>query len=215
MSLWLVAYSQRRQPCGWVCASWPGPPEENVARLQARYTPLPGDWTGGAHALTFGLHASDYELRQTSRSLPDWRSPAGTETQLVGGATRLLGAYAQDAWRFLPGWTATFGLRAEKWEAAAGVQRFTPGPAENYAPRSEHAWSPKLSLAWNAADDLDLRLSAGTVTIAAEPDGAGQVAITVSDDGLGIPQDNLGRVFDPFFTTRMGKGGQSRVERSN
>ena len=132
--------------------------------LQARYTPLPGDWTGGAHALTFGLHASDYELRQTSRSLPDWRSPAGTETQLVGGATRLLGAYAQDAWRFLPGWTATFGLRAEKWEASDGVQRFTPGPAENYAPRSEHAWSPKLSLAWNAADDLDLRLSAGKGT---------------------------------------------------
>ncbi|KQV84799.1 hypothetical protein ASD15_06460 [Massilia sp. Root351] len=132
--------------------------------LQARYTPVPGDWTGGGHALTFGLHASDYALRQASRSLPDWRSVAGAETQFVGGATQLLGAYAQDAWRFLPGWAATFGLRAEKWEASDGVQRFTPGPAENYAPRREHAWSPKLSLAWSAANGLDLRLSAGRGT---------------------------------------------------
>lgn len=132
--------------------------------LQARYAPVAGDWTGGAHALTFGLHASDYELRQTSRSLADWRSTAGPETQFVGGTTQLLGAYAQDAWRFLPGWTATFGLRAEKWEASDGVQRFTPGPAERYAARSENAWSPKLSLAWSAAQDLDLRLSAGRGT---------------------------------------------------
>lgn len=28
-----------------------------------------------------------------------------------------------------------------------------------------------------------------------------------SDDGVGIPEKNLSRVFDPFFTTRLGKGG--------
>ena len=59
----------------------------------------------------------------------------------------------------------------------------------------------------NAVQHAFLPGLAGTVTIAAAPDAAGHVAITVTDDGLGIPQDNLGRVFDPFFTTRMGKGG--------
>ncbi|WP_228892767.1 GAF domain-containing sensor histidine kinase [Pseudoduganella aquatica] len=59
----------------------------------------------------------------------------------------------------------------------------------------------------NAVQHAFLPGLSGTVTIAAKRDGDGQVAITVSDDGIGIPPDNLARVFDPFFTTRMGKGG--------
>ena len=132
--------------------------------LQARYTPSSGDWTGGAHTITVGLHASDYLLRQTSRNLADWRTASGTETQFVGGKTELLGAYAQDAWRILPDWTATLGLRAERWEASSGMQWFQPGPAERYTPRSDHALSPKFSLSWNASRDLELRLSAGQGT---------------------------------------------------
>ena len=34
-----------------------------------------------------------------------------------------------------------------------------------------------------------------------------QVEIVVRDYGCGIPDENLRRVFDPFFTTRMGRGG--------
>lgn len=59
----------------------------------------------------------------------------------------------------------------------------------------------------NAVQHAFLPGLAGTVTISAKQDVDGQVAITVSDDGIGIPPDNLARVFDPFFTTRMGKGG--------
>lgn len=36
---------------------------------------------------------------------------------------------------------------------------------------------------------------------------AQQVEIRFSDDGVGIPEKNLARVFDPFFTTRLGQGG--------
>ena len=59
----------------------------------------------------------------------------------------------------------------------------------------------------NAVQHAFLPGLAGTITISAEQDGDGQVTVAVRDDGLGIPPDNLGRVFDPFFTTRMGKGG--------
>ena len=34
-----------------------------------------------------------------------------------------------------------------------------------------------------------------------------QVLAAVSDDGCGIAPDDLGRVFDPFFTTRQARTG--------
>jgi PAS domain S-box-containing protein len=47
---------------------------------------------------------------------------------------------------------------------------------------------------------------AGTVRISAHTDD-GQLHLCVADDGMGIPVENLGKVFDPFFTTRLGQGG--------
>ncbi|MDP3848174.1 MAG: ATP-binding protein [Pseudomonas sp.] len=46
----------------------------------------------------------------------------------------------------------------------------------------------------------------GTVTINAQLHGNG-VELIIRDDGVGIPEANLSRVFDPFFTTRLGQGG--------
>lgn len=34
-----------------------------------------------------------------------------------------------------------------------------------------------------------------------------QASIIVADDGVGIPADQLGRIFEPFVTSRMGRGG--------
>ncbi|PRC91237.1 sensor histidine kinase [Solimicrobium silvestre] len=34
-----------------------------------------------------------------------------------------------------------------------------------------------------------------------------QIVLIFSDDGVGIAPENLNRVFDPFFTTRLGQGG--------
>ena len=49
-------------------------------------------------------------------------------------------------------------------------------------------------------------LEAGTVTIAAqEKDGI--IALTLSDDGVGMTPSVLVHVFDPFFTTKLGMGG--------
>ncbi|HTU78229.1 MAG TPA: ATP-binding protein [Solirubrobacteraceae bacterium] len=50
------------------------------------------------------------------------------------------------------------------------------------------------------------RGTAGTIALAAAPEGA-DVALTVSDNGRGIPPEDLSRIYDPFFTTRRGAGG--------
>jgi PleD family two-component response regulator/two-component sensor histidine kinase len=46
----------------------------------------------------------------------------------------------------------------------------------------------------------------GVLTITAEKQGD-EVLIHVVDNGVGIPEDNLKRLFDPFFSTKIGKGG--------
>jgi len=48
--------------------------------------------------------------------------------------------------------------------------------------------------------------SKGQIQIQAKADET-QLVLTLSDDGCGIPADLVRRVFDPFFTTRLGKGG--------
>lgn len=47
----------------------------------------------------------------------------------------------------------------------------------------------------------------GELTIAARPLEAGEIELRIRDNGHGIPAEIQGRVFDPFFTTRMGQGG--------
>lgn len=47
----------------------------------------------------------------------------------------------------------------------------------------------------------------GTIRIEAEALPEGVVRLAVRDDGCGIEADRLGRVFDPFYTTRLGSGG--------
>ncbi|TJZ66138.1 sensor histidine kinase [Chitiniphilus eburneus] len=47
---------------------------------------------------------------------------------------------------------------------------------------------------------------AGVIGLSATGEG-NTVTLTFSDNGRGIPQQHLARVFDPFFTTRRGQGG--------
>jgi signal transduction histidine kinase len=48
----------------------------------------------------------------------------------------------------------------------------------------------------------------GSITVTASPDTAAGVAVlAVEDSGVGIPDEDLGRIFDPFYTTKeVGKG---------
>ncbi|WP_295995714.1 ATP-binding protein [Rugamonas sp.] len=47
----------------------------------------------------------------------------------------------------------------------------------------------------------------GTMTLSARRLDGGAVEIAFRDDGAGIPEQHQPRVFDPFFTTRLGQGG--------
>jgi len=47
----------------------------------------------------------------------------------------------------------------------------------------------------------------GEIKITAATVGAGSVAVTVRDNGIGIAPENMGKIYDPFFTTKLGRGG--------
>lgn len=49
--------------------------------------------------------------------------------------------------------------------------------------------------------------SAGQVRIGTAPTSAGRLLVEVRDNGDGMPQADLERAFEPFFTTRFGQGG--------
>ena len=49
--------------------------------------------------------------------------------------------------------------------------------------------------------------TSGQVDITAERQGDGRVCLEVADDGMGIAPGMLGRIFDPFVTSKLGRGG--------
>lgn len=135
----------------------------NTMELQATWAPAAGDWTGGRHALAFGLHRNDYRLDNTVEAvsaLGDWRRDGGTLSQFYRGRTEVLAAYVQDAWRLHDDWTFTLGWREERFRTFEGSQ-FGDGFTQAYAARRLAGRSPKLALVWHVSDDLLLRLSAG------------------------------------------------------
>lgn len=61
-----------------------------------------------------------------------------------------------------------------------------------------------MNLLVNAAHAIENR---GTITVRTLLRSPEWVAVEITDTGTGIPQDKLGRIFDPFYTTKpVGKG---------
>ena len=47
----------------------------------------------------------------------------------------------------------------------------------------------------------------GLISLEGEVTDDDQIQLMLRDNGVGIGEENIGRVFDPFFTTRLGQGG--------
>ena len=83
------------------------------------------------------------------------------------------------------------------------VRQFAPGlPTIQADPDQLH--QVLINLLNNAADAMDGK---GTITLATRAVDNNWVEIRVTDTGRGIPEENLGKLFTPFFTTKApGKG---------
>lgn len=64
-----------------------------------------------------------------------------------------------------------------------------------------------INLVMNATIHAFAGRDHGRVCLAVENLAADTLDLVCSDDGVGIPSEHLGRVFDPFFTSRLGHGG--------
>jgi signal transduction histidine kinase len=61
-----------------------------------------------------------------------------------------------------------------------------------------------IALLMNA---LDATSAGGHVVVETRRDGEENVSLSVTDDGVGIPPENLPKIFSPFFTTKpLGQG---------
>ncbi len=63
-----------------------------------------------------------------------------------------------------------------------------------------------LNLIVNAEQSISAVRDRGTIELSLSV-SAGRVCVTVTDDGAGIPPENLSKIFDPFFTTKRPGGG--------
>ncbi|MEO6354827.1 MAG: TonB-dependent receptor [Burkholderiaceae bacterium] len=112
-----------------------------------------------AHEANFGYHFDHYQLDAEVSKTANWSSGAAvSRASAFAGKTETQALYAQDAWRFAPGWKATVGGRWENWQAFNGAVS-DPSSTLAFGKRNETFFSPKLALSFQPAPAWALRAS--------------------------------------------------------
>jgi len=114
-----------------------------------------------AHVIEFGYQREAYTLASTERATADWLGGApGARNQAFGGRGETQALWAQDTWRFAPGWKTVLGLRLEHWRAHDG-RTSNATTTVVHGERSGTWISPKAALAWQLAPSWVLKASLG------------------------------------------------------
>jgi signal transduction histidine kinase len=166
-----------------------------IADLEAAAEALDGDQL---HAAVRYL-AAEARARQLTNDIVTAATRVHTLVAAVKAHTQMDRAAAPET--FAPGphledTIALLGSKATAKEVTLelAVEPSLP-PVEAVVGELNHVW---LNLIDNA---IDAAPRSGRVTVSAKTD-RGCVVIAVVDDGPGIPAEALGRVFDPFYTTK-------------
>jgi iron complex outermembrane receptor protein len=115
----------------------------------------------GAHLLEFGAQRDAFRLRSREFSTSDWtRDANATLASRFEGETVLTSLWAQDTWRFAPGWRAVLGGRFERWQARDG-ERQSGSTTVGYDERDAQHVSPKAAIGWSVNEDWTLKASVG------------------------------------------------------
>ena len=158
-------------------------------------------WLGNdRQRLSVGVHYDDYKLNYI---VDDYNSIAGlrdtdetdgnaaTGRADSGGKASTAAAFFQYGYALSEHWDLALGLRYEDWQAEEGFIGAT-----QIAERSETGLSPKLSLAWESTEGLNLRYSVAralrfpVIEELYVNDSKGAGAATISDPSL-KPEDGI------------------------
>lgn len=128
--------------------------------LRAIWKPNAGK---AGHAVMAGFHQDDYKYASEQYSVSRW-SNEDSKTRWNStnrGRTSTQALYIQDDWKFAPQFTLITGVRQEKWQATEGSINTTALGQNNFKDREETGTSPKITLAWQATQDWNIRGSLG------------------------------------------------------
>ena len=118
----------------------------------------------GNHEVSFGGHHDQYTLNNPTYNstnwLNTWDSGNGTLFTNGKGKTETWALWAQDAWKFAPGFKLTLGGRWESWRAYDGFN--LAGAVQSVQPQlTSSNFSPKASLSWQIDPEWSTKLSFG------------------------------------------------------
>ena len=100
----------------------------------------------------YQYNLQEYNVKEVNSSDSNSGRKDGSIRNDDGGTSDLHALYSQLAWEFFPQWTATTGLRVERWNARNGQDGDFEQPS-----RTEYDFSPKFSLDYAPKDSWLIR----------------------------------------------------------